>query len=68
MKKLVTVILSLVLLLAVCASATAAVKIPTTIAETGIDLNFKAPVVDMSGAKFLEVSNLKLETTETGYV
>ena len=68
MKKLAAIFLSLVLLLAVCATASAAVKIPTTIEETGISMDFTAPEIDMSGAEFLEVSNVKVETTEDGYV
>ncbi len=68
MKKLAAIFLSLVLLLAVCASASAAVKIPTTIEETGIKTDFKAPEIDLSGAKFLEVSNVKVETSADGYI
>jgi len=68
MKKLAAIFLSLVLLLAVCASASAAVKVPTTIEETGIKTDFKVPEIDMSGAKFLEVSNVKVETSADGYI
>ena len=66
MKKIAAVFLSLVLLLSMCVSAMATVNIPATIDELGIDLNF--PTVDMSGAQFLEVSNVKVETAETGLI